>query len=115
MVRRLPAFGRGPEIGQVFLGQGNGLAFVRREEINHAIGFVDIRWADLLRREGFTQGGGDQGRSRHADIGLGRGDQHIAHAGQIGIAGETAPRDDAHQGRLARKPGKRHEGGQIQT
>ena len=54
-------------------------------------------WADLLGCKGPEATPLDHGRSPHADVGVGSGDDHVAAAQERRISGEAAPRDDAHQ------------------
>ena len=78
--------------------------------VDHAGAQMDLGRADLLGRQFHAERRLDEGRARHAEDGLGRRDEHVAQAGEVGVAGEGATRDDAHGGRQTREPGEGDEG-----
>ncbi len=51
----------------------------------------------------------DHRRPAHPDVGVGRGDDDVAHPGQCGVAGETTAGDDRHQRHSAGQAGQHPE------
>ena len=83
--------------GEVATGHRDGLRLVVTEDIDHAVGHLHRRGADLLGREDPESAPLDHGRATHPDVGVWRGDDHVATAEQRGVAGEAATRDHADQ------------------
>ncbi len=72
------------------LASRDGVGLVVDQHVDHAVGDLDVRRADLLGREDAEAAALDHGRTAHADVGVGGGDDHVAAAEQRGVAGEAA-------------------------
>ena len=103
------------EIRQVLLGQRHRVRLVARDQANYPVAPLYVDGPDVLRPVLAESAAFDHGRTAHADVGVGGCDDHVACAGQGGIAGEATPGDDRHQRHLATQCAQCAEGRHIQT
>ena len=103
------------EVGEILLGDGDGLRLVLDRDVDHAVGHLHAHRADFLGREHAEIAALDHRRAAHADRRVLRRDHHVAAAEQRGIAGEAAAGVDADQRRHAAKPAEDVEGHGVEA
>lgn len=96
LVGGVPVLESSLKVTEVLLGQFDGVGFVVSCEINDPVGNVNVDRADVLGLERAQTPALDHRRASHAEVDIGRGDDHVAHACQRCVAGETATADDRH-------------------
>ena len=109
-VGRLARRGGAAEIAEILARHGDGLGLVLDQHVDDARRHVHRGRADLLGRQLDAQRRLDQRRPGHAQGGILGGDQHVAHAGEVGVAGEGAAGQDADRRHQPRQAREHHEG-----
>ncbi len=84
-------------------------------QADDAVAPLHVDWPDVLRPVLAESAAFDHGRTAHADVGVGSRDDHVAHPGKRGIAGEATPGHDRHQRHLAAQCAQRAEGRHVEA
>ena len=114
-IRRLPLHGTALKKREVILGGLDGLRVALHQQIDHAIGMLHMRRADLLGLEHAQATALHHGGAAHADVAVFSRDDHIATAQQGRIARKAAARSDAHRGHMAVQAGEAGKGTHMQA
>ena len=114
-IRSLPLVEPAVEVRQVPLGQRHRVRLVAGDQTDDAVAALHIDGPDVLRPVFAESAALDHRRTTHADVGVGRRDDHITGPGQRGVTGEATPGHDRHQRHLAAQRTKRAERHQVEA
>ena len=78
-------------------------------QTDHPVAPLHVDGPDILRPVFAEPAAFDHRRTAHPDVGVGGRDDHVARAGQRGVAGEATPGDDRHQRNLPAERAERAE------
>ena len=90
------------------------MRLVPRDQAHHAVAALHVDRPDRLRRIHAEPAALDHRRPAHPDVGVRGRDDHVAHPGQRGVAGEATPGHDRHQRHPAAQSGQHPEGRHVQ-
>ena len=114
-LRQRPGLGRAEEVGQVAPGELDGLPFVGRPQIDHAVGVLDLDRSHLRGMVHPQAAALDHRRPTHPDARVLGGDHHVAASEQGGVAGEAVAAGHPHQRDQATEGGEEGERAAVET
>src|SRR5690606_38050635 len=85
------------------------------DDVDDAVGRLDLDRADVLGRVDAEAPALDHRRAAHADVGVAGGDDDVAAAGDGGVAGEAPAGGDADPGHQAAQPPPQVEGHGVEA
>ena len=97
------------------LGQRDRMRLVPGDQADHAVAALHADRPDRLGRIHAQPAALDHRRSAHPDVGVRCCDDHVAHPGQRGVAGEAPARDDRYQRHLPAQSRQHPEGRDVQS
>ena len=109
LVRLVPRTHASPEIGQVPPRRLDRARLVLHGDVDHAVGDLDLHGAYVLGRVDAQPASFDHRRAPHPDVGVGRGDDHVARPEDGRVAGKAVPGVYADQGYQSAQPGEEAE------